>query len=206
MNNTICLYITEMHKKDLAFFQALFHQLICYNSYEQIVMECDSQCACLLIPLFTPDLSSLIRFAHTAQIPLAFYEKRKHTWHFYRLNEILPNVLPYTIHDHALLLKKGCEQICIVKHEIVYIESDKMYINIHTTSQTIRLRMQLKDILVMLNERMFRRCHQSFIVNMEYIYTLKRYEITMRNGEIIPISKAYSKQIRREFQQLFQEG
>jgi len=206
MNHTVSIYITEMHQKDLMFFQALFHPLICYNSYEQIIMECDSRCACLLVPLFTPDLSCLIRFAHTAQIPIAFYEKHQHGWHFYRLHEILPDILPHAFHDQSLLLKKGCEQICIVKQDIMYIESDKMYINVHTTSQSMRFRMQLKDMMTMLNEKRFQRCHQSFIVNMDYIYSLKRYEITMRNGEIIPISKAYSKQIRCEFQQLFQEG
>ena len=64
----------------------------------------------------------------------------------------------------------------------------------------MRFRIQLKEMLIKLNDVNFQRCHQSFIVNMDYIYSLKRYEIILRSGVSIPVSKAYSKQIREVFQ------
>ena len=76
----------------------------------------------------------------------------------------------------------------------------------HTAKGTLRFRMQLRELSMRLNDKCFQRCHQSFIVNMNYIYSLKRYEITLRNGACIPISKAYSKQVRSAFQQLCEVG
>ncbi len=186
------ILLIEQNGTDLAFFQA----------------HCDSHCRCLLVPLYALNLSVFIHLAQSLRIPIGFYEQRCREWQFYRLQDILPHELALRqgVDHHMVLLKRGCEQLRILKQDIIYIESDKMYAYVHTAKGTLRFRMQLRELSLRLNDKCFQRCHQSFIVNMNYIYSLKRYEITLRNGVCIPISKAYSKQVRSAFQQLCEVG
>lgn len=202
------IFLIDKHRKDLSFFQAHFDKPVFYYSYDQVMMSCDLNCSCLLVPLYELNLSMFIHLAQSLQIPIGFYEKRCREWQFYRLQDILPHELmsKQGLDHHMVLLKRGCEQLRILKQDIVYIESDKMYAYVHTTKGTLRFRMQLRELLTRLNDKCFQRCHQSFIVNMDYIYSLKRYEITLRDGVCIPISKAYSKQIRTAFEHLFEVG
>lgn len=206
MSSYIGIFLIKKHVKDLAFFQDHFHKAVFFYSYDQLMMNCDSHCSCLLIPLYAVNLSVFIHFAQSLRIPIVFYEQHCRKWQFYQLQVILPKELGLDFNRHTLLLKRGCEQLRIVKQDIMYIESDKMYAYVHTADRTLRFRIQLKEILKRLNDAGFQRCHQSFIVNMDYVYSLKRYEIILRNGVCIPVSKAYSKQIRGIFQQLCEAG
>lgn len=202
------ILLIEQNGTDLAFFQAHFDKPVFFYSYDQLMMYCDSHCRCLLVPLYALNLSVFIHLAQSLRIPIGFYEQRCREWQFYRLQDILPHELALRqgADHHMVLLKRGCEQLRILKQDIIYIESDKMYAYVHTAKGTLRFRMQLRELSLRLNDKCFQRCHQSFIVNMNYIYSLKRYEITLRNGVCIPISKAYSKQVRSAFQQLCEVG
>ncbi len=200
MSSYIGIYVIKKYGNELAFFQDHFHKAVFFYSYDQLLMNCDVHCSCLMFPLYALNLSVLIRFALSSQIPIVFYEQQCRKWQFYQMQAVLPQELSLGLDRHTLLMKRGCEQLRIVKQDIMYIESDKMYVYVHTAERTLRFRIQLKEILIKLNDVNFQRCHQSFIVNMDYIYSLKRYEIILRSGVSIPVSKAYSKQIREVFQ------
>lgn len=206
MCSYIGIFLMKKRTEDLAFFQNHFHKTVFFYSYDQLMMNCDVHCSCLLVPLLADRLAVFIHFTQSLQIPIVFYEQHCRKWQFYQLRDVMPQEL-YPGYDRCtLLLKRGCEQLRLVKQDIMYIESDKMYAYVHTVERTLRFRIQLKEILLRLNDANFQRCHQSFIVNMDYIYSLKRYEIILRNGVMIPVSKAYSKQIRGVFAQLCEAG
>lgn len=202
----IGIYLIERYSNDLTFFKAHFQRVVFFYSYNQLVMDCDSHCSCLFVPLYIDNISLPVHFAQSLRIPIGFYEQRCQEWQFYQLERFLPQKLSLEFDRHTLLLKRGCEQLRILKQDIIYIESDKMYAYVHTAGGTLRFRIQLRELLLRLNDKGFQRCHQSFIVNMDYIYSLKRYEITLRNGVCIPVSKAYSKQVRCAFQKLCEMG
>lgn len=206
MSSYIGIFLMRKHVKDVSFFRDHFHQPVFFYSYDQLLMSCDAHCLCLLVPLCADNLAVFIRFTQSLQIPIVFYEQLCHKWQFYQLQKTLPQQLLPGYDRHTLLMKRGCEQLRIVKQDIMYIESDKMYAYVHTADRALKFRIQLKEILTRLNDVNFQRCHQSFIVNMDYIYSLKRYEIILRNGVSIPVSKAYSKQIRSAFAQLCEMG
>lgn len=73
--------------------------------------------------------------------------------------------------------------------DIVYIQSDGVYIQIHTTAGKITQRKLLKEIQDELPAS-FIRVHRSYLVNTQYIDKRTATTLTLR-GETIPISRSY---------------
>jgi len=44
----------------------------------------------------------------------------------------------------------------------------------------------------------FIRVHRSYLVNAAHIVSVKRYELTLTNGDVLPIPKQRYAQVRRE--------
>lgn len=72
--------------------------------------------------------------------------------------------------------------------DIVYIETSGRNTMIHTLKQDIISYRSMKD-----HERKvgtdFFRCHMSYIVNMNFVKTVKQLDIFLTNGSLIPVSK-----------------
>lgn len=77
---------------------------------------------------------------------------------------------------------------------ILYIESLKEYVRIHTTDRTIITKFQIGNLDAALNDPAFIRIHRSFIVAVRKItaYTHTSVEI---GGKRIPIGRSYSEQV-----------
>lgn len=75
--------------------------------------------------------------------------------------------------------------------ELIYIESDKHSVVFHIHDRMIRTVEKLDYYENLLsNNSAFIRCHQSFLVNMQYIKDAKGRNFILRDGTIIPIRKA----------------
>ncbi|MDE6686863.1 MAG: LytTR family transcriptional regulator, partial [Lachnospiraceae bacterium] len=48
---------------------------------------------------------------------------------------------------------------------------------------------KISDVERLLPETRFFRCHRSYIVSLAEIETIERYQATMKNGDILPISQ-----------------
>lgn len=86
------------------------------------------------------------------------------------------------------------KQIKIIFNEILYIESLKDYVRIHTTNTRIVVKSNIGKITEQLPEHLFLRTHRSYIIALEKItaYTQKDIEI----GTIeIPIGTSYAKEV-----------
>lgn len=75
---------------------------------------------------------------------------------------------------------------------ILYIQSSKRVCEIITDDKTYRCYKKLSDFPKELPEY-FARCHQSFIINANYIASYQSGQFTLTNGTIIPISDSYAK-------------
>lgn len=177
-----------------------------YQSYEELIMQLDVYCNYVLLPFDLPDLNKAIQFIEAHHIIASLYSFHKQECKFYELNELDPAKIKTHERTDFLKLQRRFEQICLYAHDIVYIESDKVYVIIHLLHETLQFRMRLSELYELLDHRHFQRCHQSYIVNMNYIYRLKRYEIMLQNGVKIPISKTYTKKIRSAYAQQHTAG
>ena len=76
--------------------------------------------------------------------------------------------------------------------DIVYFETQKRKVRLVTTNnEEYQFYSKIKDILPELDGMLFVQCHVSYIVNMQYIYSLNEKSLNLRNGIQIPISKKY---------------
>lgn len=86
--------------------------------------------------------------------------------------------------------------------EIIYIESRQRIVVIHTKQRVIEFYGKLTDVFNNLPQDMFVRCHQSYVVNLEYVKILNKTEriFVMRNQEKIEISKSYYPHIQERLE------
>ncbi|MCU4155060.1 response regulator transcription factor [Carboxylicivirga sp. A043] len=82
----------------------------------------------------------------------------------------------------------------VLLKDIMYVESLKDYVNIHTPDRTITARQTLSSIENMLNEEQFMRIHRSFIVSINHIsgFTATTIAIADKN---LPIGRNYKQQV-----------
>lgn len=98
-----------------------------------------------------------------------------------------------------LLLPKGAEKLVIHTEDILYIERKLRTTYFHLDSSVEKVSLSF-DAVVNYLPTYFQRCHNSFIVNFKQIKKICRNEITLNNDINIPISRAYSNQIKQMFE------
>ena len=76
----------------------------------------------------------------------------------------------------------------IYHHQIIYIEKMGHHVEIHLDDNSILIdNTSMKNILSFFND--FIQCHQSYLVNLNYIESLNGNDFIMKNGDRIQISK-----------------
>jgi len=78
----------------------------------------------------------------------------------------------------------------VVLDEILYIESLKDYVRIHTTEERLVVKGNLGSIMSQLTDSQFIRIHRSFAVSLFYIKSYNQSEIEI-NGKKLPIGMSY---------------
>lgn len=86
--------------------------------------------------------------------------------------------------------------------DIVYFESKKHYVAIHTNDHTIEYKDKLSSVWERLEvEYNYSRVHQSYIVNLNYARFISRNEISMnskKGNQIIKISRNYKEAVNKK--------
>ncbi len=84
--------------------------------------------------------------------------------------------------------------------EIIYIESLGRYLYVHTEKQVYKTIKTLSSVQSELSST-FVRCHKSFFINMDYVYSISRTNCILKAKENIPISRSYSKSFISTYRQ-----
>lgn len=90
--------------------------------------------------------------------------------------------------QRSVLLATADGEIKLPLADILYVESENVYIIVHTVHGNYRTRMALQKFSEQLDETFF-KVHRSFIVGLKYIKKITRTYVTMTNGESVPISR-----------------
>lgn len=82
--------------------------------------------------------------------------------------------------------------------DIIYFESEKRYIIIHTTSKDYRFLEKLNTLEKVLQKKQYEfiRIHQSFIINPFHIRTISLADVILSNGCQLSISPKYRDMVR----------
>lgn len=87
-------------------------------------------------------------------------------------------------------------------NDIMYIKSEKNYILIVDMNKAVsKYRGKIKNVYMQLKEHGFIYPQRSFVVNCRYINDFDRKEITLKNGEVISVSR--DNEVRHEAQSLY---
>lgn len=99
----------------------------------------------------------------------------------------------------TLIVKQEYNNISIPLDEILYVEAMENYSKIFRTGKHYVLtRMNLKSIQALLPATAFIRIHRSFLVALDKINHFNRREITLVNGQTLPVGRQYSQNIFQE--------
>lgn len=78
---------------------------------------------------------------------------------------------------------------------IIYIESLKDYIRIHTGKEKIMMLENMKDIVQKLPSSQFLRIHRSYIIAKSQVKLVEGNRIQLLNQEYIPIGETYKEKV-----------
>jgi DNA-binding LytR/AlgR family response regulator len=81
--------------------------------------------------------------------------------------------------------------------DILYIESLKDYVRIHTSEKIVVTKFQIGEIDQFLNEKRFIRIHKSYIVNTEKITAYNASEIEI-GAIVLPLGRTYKELVERK--------
>lgn len=118
----------------------------------------------------------------------------------------------YGVLDKAVAnLEKSEKRLCVTfdrqtdfvpVSQILYIESQKQYVLIHTAEETYRMKASLTDMEAKL-DAYFYKCQRSFLVNLRYVVRIKNDCVVLKNNREVPISRGMAEKIGREIIRLF---
>ena len=100
--------------------------------------------------------------------------------------------------DETLAFVTDDGPVVIPLGEIVFIESTKRKLSIHTTDRTYLSSMTINDLAELLPSSRFLRSHRAYIVNLDRVDEM-REDFIMDNGEIAYVTVKNHKKIQRAY-------
>ena len=96
----------------------------------------------------------------------------------------------------AIFFQTKSRSFAIQKNEILYVESAKRKVEIHTLRENVTVYGTMKDMEKELGEG-FYRCHRGYLVNMAYVSEYGMGAIRLQNGEKVYLAREkYSEFVR----------
>lgn len=100
-----------------------------------------------------------------------------------------------------LMLKNGCESICVNTDEILYIEADNKNCIIHLANKTVHCKKTMARVMTALPENLFLKINRSFVVNSNYVTSFNSKIITLQNGTVLYPSRHFYNDFKFNFLQ-----
>ncbi|MGL5381900.1 MAG: LytR/AlgR family response regulator transcription factor [Culicoidibacterales bacterium] len=104
-----------------------------------------------------------------------------------------------------LLIQKKTELEKVALNDIVFIESNRRKIEIHTANAYYEMYEKLDQITEQLAPFGFIRTHRSYLVNRKYIQKITAKEVFLLTGGSVLISRGNAEAVKRQFLAQFQQ-
>lgn len=82
---------------------------------------------------------------------------------------------------------------------IIYIETEKHYVLIHTKRETVRCSNTMQELEMVLPDNWFSRCHHAYIVNLDEIDSIDKRIVYLNNGKDIDVSDRKMAQFKKAY-------
>lgn len=81
--------------------------------------------------------------------------------------------------------------------EILYFESAGRKMHLHAQKEIFTFNESIMGVLSALDTSVFCRIHGSYVVNMEYIRSIRKNELVLTNDILLPVSKRYQVSLKK---------
>lgn len=117
--------------------------------------------------------------------------------------EELKKAIFYDYYNHFLMknfcVRQGGTMRTFQLKDLMYVENKTKKSAIYLKDDIILVSEKLLNLEIELRPHGIYRCHQSFLVNINNMTGLVRYEARLIDGRTVPVSKAFYKSIQYEF-------
>jgi two-component system response regulator LytT len=96
--------------------------------------------------------------------------------------------------SNALFIKEGQHFNKVKFADILYLESEHVYVKVHTANKVFLIRNSLQKYLENFDENYFLRIHRSYAINLEHIQSVNS-EYVIINCVTLPVGKSYKDQL-----------
>ncbi len=112
------------------------------------------------------------------------------------------------ISDETILYNFGsCNKVLKIQiRDVVYIESKAHYLHIHLRDNMHVIRGKISDYQDKLRCHGFLRVHHGFLVNMREVYSISSKNITLDDGEMLPVSRKNINDIRKAYSEFYRRN
>jgi DNA-binding LytR/AlgR family response regulator len=93
-----------------------------------------------------------------------------------------------------LFIKDGTELHKINFSDILFLESDHVYVSVHTTTRRYLVRTSLQNYIEELDKDLFLRIHRSYVVNLSRIESVLGSQVKIQD-KLLPVSKSYKDEL-----------
>jgi len=102
--------------------------------------------------------------------------------------------------EEKLPVTFGGKTEIIPLREILYIERSRRSCSIFTDSGTYKTAVYFEDLADKIKAPYMVRCHNSFVVNLQYVRQYSAEAFVLVNGTTVPISRMWRQKVRDRFQ------
>ena len=114
-----------------------------------------------------------------------------------KMKKILAAVKSNQASDVNLIFNGG--KRVIRSGDIIYAEVAQHDLTFHTVHGTFIERYALRDLEKLLSKTHFSRPNYCYLVNLEYVVSIRKFDLTLRTGEILQISRNRRKEFTDDF-------
>ena len=105
----------------------------------------------------------------------------------------LPEKGNYIIKE-SVFIRQGQSFVKVQLDDILYIESDNVYIYVHTQQNKLLVRSTLQHYMELIGQKNFFRVHRSFAVNINHIESINAENVFIKGREI-PIGRTFREEL-----------
>lgn len=98
----------------------------------------------------------------------------------------------------SITITKDDVEIEIHPEDIYFVEHIYNAIRVYGENYAICTLDSLEDLFPILAGKKFFQCHKDYIVNLEYVQEIEKYDFSMLNGQVVPIAKNMYKAAQKE--------
>ena len=108
------------------------------------------------------------------------------------------NIIEKSKEDSVMEIVCDGSRVLIPQHDIVFVERSQRKLTIHTEKSDYSFYSSLKKFLSQANG-LFVRCHEAYVVNLDYVNVVKKDVVQMEGGRELPIGISFEKNFRTRY-------